>query len=106
MPAVRNDALTHLELWALVGESDRVVGFMGLSVATVEAVFVDPSACGSGGGRALIEYARQLNGPLSVDVNEQNPDAVGFYEALGVRVVGRSETDSAGRPFPLLHMKE
>jgi putative acetyltransferase len=41
-----------------------------------------------------------------VDVNEQNEAARRFYEACGFEVAGRSETDSAGRPFPLLHMRE
>jgi putative acetyltransferase len=41
-----------------------------------------------------------------VDVNEQNPEAARFYEACGFAVVGRSELDDGGRPFPLLHMKE
>jgi putative acetyltransferase len=40
-----------------------------------------------------------------VDVNEQNPAAVGFYEALGFVVVSRSPVDGDGRPFPLLHMR-
>jgi putative acetyltransferase len=38
-------------------------------------------------------------------VNEQNPAACGFYEHLGFVVVGRSEVDGTGRPFPLLHMR-
>ncbi|MFO6398493.1 GNAT family N-acetyltransferase, partial [Pseudomonas aeruginosa] len=36
--------------------------------------------------------------------NEQNPQACGFYRHYGFRQTGRSATDSAGRPFPLLHM--
>ncbi|HKH91462.1 MAG TPA: hypothetical protein VKA54_06650 [Gemmatimonadaceae bacterium] len=42
---------------------------------------------------------------LDVDVNEQNEPARRFYSALGFSVVGRSETDMAGRPFPMLHMR-
>ena len=44
-------------------------------------------------------------GPLAVDVNEQNEAALGFYRSLGFELVGRSPTDSGGRPFPLLHQK-
>jgi putative acetyltransferase len=40
-----------------------------------------------------------------VDVNEQNPEARGFYERLGFTVVARSELDGTGRPFPLLHLR-
>lgn len=54
----------------------------------------------------LIDHTRGLKGPLLVDVNEQNPDAVRFYEAVGFEVFGRSETDGGGRPFPLLHMRD
>jgi putative acetyltransferase len=43
---------------------------------------------------------------LTVDVNEQNPEAVAFYLALGFHVVGRSATDAEGRPFPLLRLSE
>jgi putative acetyltransferase len=41
-----------------------------------------------------------------VNVNEQNAQAVGFYSRSGFVVVGRSELDDAGRPYPLLHMSK
>ena len=40
-----------------------------------------------------------------VDVNEQNPQALGFYRHLGFEQVGRSPLDGQGRPFPLLHLR-
>jgi hypothetical protein len=40
-----------------------------------------------------------------LDVNEQNPEATRFYEAMGFVVVDRSELDTQGQPFPLLHMR-
>ncbi|MGY0625916.1 MAG: GNAT family N-acetyltransferase, partial [Paraglaciecola chathamensis] len=39
-----------------------------------------------------------------VDVNEQNPKALGFYQRIGFKVVGRSELDGQGKPYPLLHL--
>ena len=61
---------------------------------------------GKGGGRRLVEFAQErFPGALKVDVNEQNPEALKFYEALGFRIVGRSPTDTAGRPYPLLHLE-
>ena len=42
---------------------------------------------------------------MTLDVNEQNPQARGFYERMGFRVEGRSPVDDAGRPFPQLHMR-
>jgi hypothetical protein len=44
-------------------------------------------------------------GATTVDVNEQNPQAVGFYLHIGCEVVGRSELDGMGKPYPLLHLR-
>ena len=38
-------------------------------------------------------------------MNEQNPQAIGFYRHYGFVDVGRSEHDEAGQPFPIIHMK-
>ncbi|WP_185748217.1 hypothetical protein [Metaclostridioides mangenotii] len=40
-----------------------------------------------------------------VDVNEQNPLAVGFYKHLGFKEFDRSELDESNNPFPILHMR-
>ena len=40
-----------------------------------------------------------------LDVNEQNPQALGFYLHEGFEVVGRSQTDGLGQPYPLLHLR-
>ena len=82
------------------------VGFMGLAEDDISALFLEPSCRGQGGGRRLVAHAQRLRGgSLTVDVNEQNPAARGFYEALGFVVVSRSPDDGDGRPFPLLHMR-
>jgi putative acetyltransferase len=98
--------LARLELWVLCPDGGPPVGFLGLSGSKVEALFLAPEWCRRGFGRRLLEHARGLKGPLAVDVNEQNTEAVRFYEACGFAVVGRSEVDEAGRPFPLLHLRE
>ncbi|MEN0678671.1 GNAT family N-acetyltransferase, partial [Plesiomonas shigelloides] len=43
-------------------------------------------------------------GATKVEVNEQNPLAVGFYEHMGFKVISRSPVDDMGKPFPILHM--
>ncbi len=40
-----------------------------------------------------------------LDVNEQNPQALGFYLKQGFEVIGRTEHDGMGQPYPLLHMR-
>jgi putative acetyltransferase len=101
--ALSGDAL---ELWVLTDEADVPIGFMGLVGHDIAALFLEPTHRGRGGGRRLVAHAQGLRGgQLTVDVNEQNPAARGFYEALGFVVVGRSPLDDDGRPFPLLHMR-
>ena len=39
-----------------------------------------------------------------VTVNEQNPQAVGFYEHLGFQTYKRTECDEEGNPYPLLYI--
>lgn len=83
----------------------RVVGFSGTTDGRLEMLFVDPTTHGRGVGTALLYRAVQAQGTIDVDVNEQNPDAVAFYERRGFEQIGRSPLDSDGRPFPLLHLR-
>ena len=92
----------------LVGVRDgagKVIGFVGVAGDKIEMLFIDPAWRGRGVGRRLLVYAIDTFGATLVDVNEQNPQAIGFYLRMGFEVVGRSELDSAGKPFPLLHMR-
>jgi putative acetyltransferase len=91
------------ELWVL-SDAGTIVGFMGLDGTKLDALFLTPEIRRRGGGRQLVEWAETLKGELTVDVNEQNPEALRFYEACGFVLTGRSETDGDGRPFPLLHL--
>ncbi len=106
MPHVREYLLmAAATLWVLEEDDGAAVGFMGLTGGEIDSLFLAPEFQRRGGGRALVEHARTLAGKLTVSVNEQNPGAVRFYEACGFVVIGRSDVDSAGRPFPLLHMR-
>jgi putative acetyltransferase len=99
-------SLPELQLWLLCDGTNTPVGFMGLQDATVDSLFIAPEHWRQGGGTLLIDHARHLRGPLTVDVNEQNTEALDFYRALGFAVIGRSPVDSGGRPFPLLHLRQ
>ena len=68
-------------------------------------LFIAPDSRGRGIGKALVSYAVAIMGAQELDVNEQNPQALGFYQRMGFQVVGRSALDGQGNPFPLLHMK-
>ncbi|MBD5336933.1 MAG: GNAT family N-acetyltransferase, partial [Bacteroides sp.] len=84
-------------------DSERMTGFIGLSSNLIEMLFIDDSYRGKGYGSALIDFALK-QGATKVDVNEQNTSALNFYQARGFRIIGRDETDEAGRPYPILHL--
>lgn len=103
-PQVRDVYLPQVEVWVYETAEGRSGGFIGLSEAHVEMLFIEPALRGQGIGTRLLDHVRRLQPALTVDVNEQNPRACGFYRRYGFHPVGRSATDSAGRPFPLIHM--
>ena len=94
-----------LELWVLCSEADQPIAFLGLDGAKLEALWVAPEHQRRGVGQRLVAHAVALRGELTLDVNEQNPSAQRFYAACGFMLEGRSEVDSAGRPYPMLHMR-
>jgi putative acetyltransferase len=101
-----HDALSHVtELACVRDEKGQIVGFVGVVEDKVEMLFIHPQWRGQGIGRRLLEYAIKALGSTKVDVNEQNQQAVGFYQRMGFEVEGRSELDGSGKPFPLLHMQ-
>ncbi|KWK81765.1 acetyltransferase [Burkholderia ubonensis] len=103
-PQVRDLYLPSVAVWVAEADDGRVAGFIGVNDAQVEMLFVDPERFGQRVGTRLLDHVRAKHARLTVDVNEQNPRAHAFYRRYGFRDVGRSATDSAGRPFPLIHM--
>lgn len=101
---LRDVYLPAVELWIAQDLKDGPLGFIGLNESHVEMLFIEPDRRGEGIGRALLDHARSSRGQMSVDVNEQNPEAVGFYLHYGFIQTGRSPLDGEGRPFPLLHL--
>lgn len=88
-----------------VDADDRPLGFMLVDGSHMEALFIDPDSRGQGVGRALVAYALASQPELTTDVNEQNAQAVGFYERMGFAATGRSDLDGQGRPYPLIHLR-
>ena len=104
-PLVR-DALAHIpELVCVRDRHDQVAGSIGVAHGKVEMLFLHPAVRGQGAGRRLLTYAAERLGATTLDVNEQNAQAVDFYLHLGFVVVGRSERDALGKPYPLLHLQ-
>ncbi len=104
-PLVRKHYLSAVELFVIRDTGGKIVAFMGLSDELIEMLFVSPDEQGKGYGKRLLEYARDKKQMDKVDVNEQNEKALQFYLHLGFQIIGRDETDSMGKPFPILHLQ-
>ncbi|MGH8446984.1 MAG: GNAT family N-acetyltransferase [Solimonas sp.] len=97
--------LPQLEVRAWRDGQGAIQGFVSVGGDRIEMLFVSPERRGGGIGRALLNYATGELRATKLDVNEQNPQGVGFYERMGFKVIGRSELDGQQNPFPLLHME-
>jgi putative acetyltransferase len=92
-------------LWLALDDRDRPLAFLGLSLNSLDALFVAGEYRGRGVGRSLIDFAKGRYSWLTTIVNEQNEQAVGFYEHVGFQAESRSLLDADGRPYPVLHMR-
>ena len=103
-PIIMEQAFPAVTLRCVKNESGSIVGFVGTHESKIEMLFILDDARGLGVGKALLQYAIEHLGATQVDVNEQNPQAVGFYQHMGFKVVSRSPLDDMGKPFPILYM--
>lgn len=69
------------------------VAFMGIADRKIEMLFVSPAHFGNGIGKSMINIAIENHEATFVDVNEQNPQALAFYQRMGFVVFDRN-----GRP--------
>ena len=91
----------------MIAENDagQPIAFMGTENSRLEMLFITPAERGKGIGKQLMQYGLENYGIEEVTVNEQNPQAVGFYEHLGFVTYKRTVLDEEGNPYPLLYMK-
>ena len=82
-----------------------LIGFMGIAEGNLEMLFIDKKYRGAGIGKKLITYAIDNLQVPKVDVNEQNVQAVGFYEYMGFNIYKRSNLDGEGKEYLILHMQ-
>ena len=86
-------------------ELKQPVALTGVANESLEILFVSPDERGRGIGKKLINYGIENYGVKELAVNEQNPQARGFYEHMGFKVYKRTDLDEQGDPYPLLYMK-
>lgn len=104
-PLVLPGLLGLQHLFGARNAEGELVGFVGVADEKMEALFVHPAWFRAGVGRRLAHFALTELGATTVDVNEQNEQAIAFYRHLGFQMEGRSELDGQGNPFPLLHLR-
>ncbi len=92
-------------LTAAADASGKPVAFMGVTGERLEMLFVAPEGRGTGIGKQLLLHGIESYGVREVTVNEQNPQAIGFYEHMGFATYKRTDFDKEGNPYPLLYMK-
>jgi len=104
-PLILNEYLQAVHLRCVRDEHQRITGFLGVAAGKIEMLFIHPAARGKGIGKLLVDYAIKEFNVTMVDVNEQNTQAVGFYERMGFKTVSRTEVDTLGMPYPILQME-
>ena len=92
-------------LIVLEDEGGAPAAFMGIGEQKLEMLFLSPEVRGKGHGKRLLQYGIERYAVQEVTVNEQNPQAIGFYEHMGFQTYRRTERDEQGGPYPLLYMR-
>ncbi|MDO5339367.1 MAG: GNAT family N-acetyltransferase [Eubacteriales bacterium] len=99
-------ALAAVEHLIIAGnESGEAVAFMGIENNRLEMLFISDDERGKGIGKQLLLYGISNYGVQELTVNEQNPQAIGFYEHMGFKTYKRTELDEEGNAYPLLYMR-
>ena len=92
-------------LVVLEDEAGIPAAFMGIAERKLEMLFLAPEMRGKGWGKRLLQYGLERYAVEEVTVNEQNPQALGFYEHMGFQTCRRTERDEQGGPYPILYMR-
>lgn len=99
-------ALSKIEHLVIAKDENHTpVAFMGIEKESLEMLFLTPEERGKGLGKQLIQYGIEHYAVKKLAVNEQNPQAKGFYEHMGFQVYKRTDHDEQGNPYPLLYMR-
>ena len=87
-------ALKNVSYLIIYREKDnKLVAFMGIEENKLEMLFVDDKDRGEGIGKKMLLYGIDNYGVNELAVNEDKPQAKGFYEHFGFSVYQRNEFD-------------
>lgn len=94
-------SMVDVQLWY---DEDELIGFSGIHQRNLEMLFLRPQEIGKGFGKQIISQLINEFKIQTLDVNEDNYNAVSFYKKVGFKVISRSELDDQNRPYSTLHM--
>lgn len=95
--------VSHLVI--IENESRGPIAFMGIEGTKLEMLFIKNSERGKGLGKQLLNYGIENYNVNRLAVNEQNPNAKGFYEYMGFKTYKRTKLDEQGNQYPILYMR-
>ncbi|MDV7143068.1 GNAT family N-acetyltransferase [Tropicimonas sp. TH_r6] len=78
-------------------EDGAIIGFIALLGNQIGGLFLDPSKHGKGLGRAMVDHAVALKGPLRVEVFRNNAIGRPFYERYGFEFVEDEMHEPSGQ---------
>ena len=89
------EMLSQAELY--VYEDERgIQGFVGLCGDYIAGIFVQSGAQSGGIGRQLIDFVKGIRGRLKLNVYQNNPRAVRFYQREGFMICGEQTDENTG----------
>ena len=97
-------AIEEIPILVVAVYNKETLAFMGIAEDKLEMLFITAQRRGQGIGRNLLEIGINDYEITEVCVNEQNPQALAFYEYMGFTIYRRSELDEQGNPFPILFL--
>src|ERR1051325_2085691 len=108
----RPEYFVENESWAAL-DNEKSIGFYTLQDkngnAWIENLFVLPEFIGKGIGKMLFQHAVEISHQRGYKVLqlEADPNAMGFYQKMGMYQIGerRSQVDGQPRSLPLMEMK-
>lgn len=92
---VRTLHLPNAETWVLE-DNEIPIGFIALIGDEIGGLFLEPSFHGRGLGKAMVDHAVDIKGPLRVEVFERNAIGRRFYERYGFVEVGQYRHEASG----------
>lgn len=82
-----------------------IKGFLGVSKDKIEMLFIENESRGKGVGKELLNFAIDILDLRKVDVNEQNTQALKFYEHRGFKRIGYADYDSERKNYPIISLE-